>query len=534
MDEEYKELLPAHIQGRNLETLKDPAKTIDQEGVNIGGYVRVSTRKESQRTSIENQKKYLKEWAEVNKYNMVRFYLDVKTGEYLHQRNDINIMLEDVKNGKIKGVVSKELSRTSRNVTDILDFKRKIVRCGGFLVLIKENYDSRTDKDEFLLTIYGALAHKEIRTTASRVKITQIIKAKEGKTNVPQPAFGYMLSADKQRLVKNPETFPFYRFMVEKFIDGWGQLKITKYLNQKGVLTRRGHKWSSSAVKVVITNPVYLGLTIYNATTLTRNEEGKQIRVIRPREDWIVRSNTHEPLLSRDEYEKIMTITQTRRDNDCKEWSCERKYLGSSLLRCSVCGGKIYGSRFKSKKQDVNYYYRYTCRGANGKCGPKMKYWKMEEVDYNIRELFKILFSNREKLFQYLQNEPGIFEDDMEDAQQERYDLISKLDQLERAIKKQQIAFENDVITIDEYRIRIEELRNEKKSMLEKLNKIDSRLKKHDSIIDKLTHMLDKVSDKIMHVHELPEAEVAEYIDAVFEKLYLAQDGSIVDVEFKL
>ena len=114
-------------------------------------------------------------------------------------------MLNDVKNGKIKGVVAKEISRTSRDVMDILELKREIASYGGFFISIKESYDSRKDDDEFLLILHAALAQKERKQTAGRVKLTQMMKAKEGKVNSPNPAYGYMLSEDGQHYVKNPK-----------------------------------------------------------------------------------------------------------------------------------------------------------------------------------------------------------------------------------------------------------------------------------------------------------------------------------------
>ena len=174
-------LIPPQILGLNLKTLSDLSETVNQEGVPLGGYIRISTKKESQKTSIENQKKYLKEWTEINKYNLVEYYLDVKTGKYLYARNDMKKMLQDLKEGTIKGIVSKEIARTSRDVTDIIDIKRRIVNCGGFFIAIKENYDSRTDDDEFLLILHGAISQKESRTTASRLKLS-MIKANRRKT----------------------------------------------------------------------------------------------------------------------------------------------------------------------------------------------------------------------------------------------------------------------------------------------------------------------------------------------------------------
>ncbi|MFY9140665.1 MAG: hypothetical protein WBJ83_08195 [Thermacetogeniaceae bacterium] len=73
------------------------------------------------------------------------------------------------------------------------------------------------------MILHAALAQKERKQTAGRVKLTQIMKAKEGKTNSPNPAYGYMLSEDGQHYVKNPGTYPVLRFIIEKYIEGWGQ-----------------------------------------------------------------------------------------------------------------------------------------------------------------------------------------------------------------------------------------------------------------------------------------------------------------------
>lgn len=528
-------LMPAHLVGRRFEVLQDSRKTIDQHGLPIGGYIRISTQKDTQKSSIENQKKLISQWAEVNGFILTRFYVDIKTGKFLHHRNEIQEMMEDLRKDSIKGVVTKEIARTSRDIMDILELKRDIARNGGFLISIKENYDSRTDDDEFLLVIYGALAQKEQKTTAGRVKITQMIKAKEGKTNVAHPAFGYMLSEDKQRLVPNPETVPVYRFIVERFMEGWGQLKIAKYLNKNGIPSKRGKKWCTNSIKVILSNPVYLGVTIYNATTLIRDAQGKPRRVVRPQEEWIIRYGTHEPLITAEEFEKIQMIMRDRREKDCKEWSCSRKYLGSGILYCAVCKGKIYGTRFEHKsngKKTGKYFYRYVCRGLNGACDSSTRYWKVENIDFNIRELIKELFSDKKKLYRYVQEQFKMFAQDFSGELRERAALKEKLVQIEKAVKKQQLAFEEDAITLAEYKARMEELRREKQSILERINRLDRQLTQHDSLLDRLNSVFARVAQKIDKIHELPLEEVSGYVDAIFEKIFIAQDGSITDVVF--
>lgn len=534
------ELIPAHLVGRRMETFKDPVKTRDQKGLNVGGYIRISTKKDSQKTSIESQKKLLSEWTGINGFNLFRCYTDVRTGKFVYLRNEIQELLEDLRQGKIKGVVAKEIARTSRDIMDVLELKREIASHGGFFIAIKENYDSRTDDDEFLLILYAALAQKEQKTTASRVKVTQLIKAKEGRTNVAHPAFGYMLSEDRQHLVPNPETAPVYRFIVERYLEGWGQLKIAKWLNEHGVPSKRGARWCTNAIKVILCNPVYLGITIYNTTTLIRDVRGRPKRVMRPKEEWIIRHGTHEPLITEEEFLRVQAIMNKRREKECREWSCARKYLGSGILYCASCGGKVYGTRFECKRNNrvrppvKKYFYRYICRGLNGQCDSPTKYWPMERVDYNIRELLRQLFADKERLLEQIKINSDLFAQDLTGAFKEREALRQKLARNEHALKKQQIAFEQDVITMDEYRQRTAELRREKQEILDALNRLEARLGEHDAVVDRLESIFNRVAGKLEKIHELPSEEVAEYLDAVFERIYLADDGSIVDVVFRL
>lgn len=532
------DLIPAHINGRRFEVLADPKDTLEQKGVPIGGYIRISTRKDSQLSSIENQKKLLAQWAEVNGYNLVRTYTDIKSGEFSYLRNEMNQLREDIRQGRIKGVVTKEISRTSRDIMDILELKREIASYGGFFISIKENYDSRMDDDEFLLVLHGALAQKERKTTASRVKVTQIIKAKEGKTNVPQPAFGYKLSEDGQHLEVNPETASTYRFIVEKFLEGWGQAKIAKYLNEQGVPSKRGCRWCMNAVKTILSNPVYLGITIYNTTTLVRDPNGRMKRVVRPREEWIIREGTHEPLITPDEFERIQQIINRRKEMDKKEWTCDRKYLGSSILRCAECGAKIFGSRYpkkvNGKKAKGQYLYRYRCLGTNGKCSPPMKYWDMEKVDYNIMELFKKIFADKEKLMQAVREQTSLFDQDNETLAVEREETRRRLEQLDKALRKQQVAYEEDVINLEEYRQRVAELREEKHVLTQKLESLNEKLVRADNVMDRLNAIYEKIAKKLDRIHDLPFEEKIAYVTTTFEAIYLREDYTITEVIFKL
>jgi site-specific DNA recombinase len=525
--------IPPLISGNRLEEYNDYHNTLSETNLDVGGYIRISTKKDSQLTSIENQKKYLKEWANINGYNIIRFYSDVKSGAYSYLRNEMKQLREDIKNGKIKGIVSKEISRTSRDIMDVIDLKRNLAASGAFFISIKENYDSRTDDDEFLLIIHAGLAQKERKTTASRVKITQMLKAKEGKTNVPSPAFGYKLSEDKQHLVIDPEKSKIYEFIVEKYLEGWGQLKICKHLNQQGIPAKRSSKWHTNSIRTILTNPVYLGITIYNATTLIRNSEGKRRRVMRPKSEWIVRYNTHSPLITEDEFNKIQTLLNERRKKCTKEWSCEKKYLLSGLLHCEVCKGKIYGSKQVSKNRknsvtgETYVSYSYVDQNRYGICDTKTKYWNMGKVDNLVLEEIKKIFRDKTLLEEQIKSKQYLFNSNLKSFKEQHDKLFEKLDRVNNAIKRQQEAYELEAISVEEYRTRMSELREQKRQLLLRLEAINLKLESVDSFEEQFKEIRDKVVDIIENINKMDYSFKVSLIKKLIHRIFIKHDYSI-------
>lgn len=533
MEVNGKSYIPPLVSGNKFKEHVDLHKTLNETNLDVGGYLRISTAKDSQKTSIENQKKYIKEWAEFNKHHIVRFYTDIKSGAYTYLRNEMRELREDIKNGKVKGIITKEISRTSRDIMDILELKRSLADYGAFLISIKEGYDSRTDDDEFLLVIHAGLAQKERKTTSSRVKITQMIKAKEGKTNVPSPAYGYKLTADKQYLEIDTEKAKVYRQIVDKFLEGWGQLKINQWLNEQGFTTKRGGKWNTNSVKVILTNPVYLGVTIYNATTQVRDSQGKCRRVVRPQEEWIIRENTHEPLISKEKYDRIQEMIHERKERDTKEWSCEKKYLLSGLLFCDVCKGKVFGCKTvrKNVKSDPYVFYSYVDQNRYGMCNTKTKYWNMQKVDSLIMEAIKKFFSDKKLLEERIRAKQYLYNEDPVDERDKREKLMEELNKVNHSIRRQQEAYENDAVSIEEYKNRLNELRDQKKDINLKIQKSNLTLNKAGNAEKRYHEIRNRVSVIIENIDQLDKSTKEALLKKMIKRIYIKEDYSI-KIEF--
>jgi len=529
--------LPPLVQANNLEEYSDVRETLKETDLNVGGYIRISTKKDSQLTSVENQKKYIAEWAGINKYKIADFYIDVKTGAYSYLRNEMSRLKDDISQGRIKGVVCKEISRTSRDIMDIIELKRSLAAQGAFFISIKEGYDSRTDDDEFLLVIHAGLAQKERKTTSSRVKITQMIKANEGKTNVSKPALGYKLSRDGQHLEINTDTSEVYSLIVNKFLEGWGRLKICKLLNSMGVKTSRGgDNWTTNAVMNILTNPVYLGISMYNVTLTVRDGSGRAKRMVRPREQWIVRENTHPALISVEKFERIQQIIQGRREKEKKEWSCTRKYLLSGLLYCSSCGSKLFGGKIpknnargkaKADRTGEDYYFYYFDRKIDGMCKNKISHFRMDRVDNIIIKAIQELFLKDNMIDEIVLRKRYIYDLSLEKEKRECEILKDRLENINSAVKKQQLAFEAEAITLEEYGSRLSELRTQKCRLNSRLRELERKLQTAGGKEEPYLEIREKVKSLIHNIGNMDYEFKEELVRKLIKRITICDDYNL-------
>ncbi|MGE5541728.1 MAG: recombinase family protein [Bacillota bacterium] len=523
-------LVPPHI-SPGMREYRDPRKTLNGPGLTAGGYIRISTAKDGQATSIENQRKLIADWARANGYILARFYTDVKTGAYSCLRDEMSQMRDDLKQGLIQGIIAKEVSRTSRDVLDVLELKREIASYGGFFLTIKENYDSRTDDDEFFLIIHGGLAQRERKATAGRVKVTQIIKAREGRTNVAVPAFGYKRSGDGQSLVPNPETAPLYRAMVERCLEGWGCRRIALWLNAAGSTTKKGRPWDSNSVKVVLANPVYLGTTIYNATTVIRDAAGRPRRVLRPREDWVVTCGTHPPLIDEETFRSVQEAMRERRRRYWHEWSTGVKYLGSAVLRCAACGSKVYGARFP--RRAGGFHLKYRCSNRTGACAGLSKTWDMGRVDRILMDLVKGLLSDGERLRRSIARITERDGSGVRRGQDRLRELLEDVERIEAAVRRQQAAYEGGVVTLEEYSVRMMELRRERQLAADLIARLG-----HPPSSGGIEARVDSLDRKIQGILAGLEAlllgERMELLRAAFESVYIDGEYNVPALQLRL
>ena len=129
----------------------------------VAAYCRVSTKEEDQANSYEVQKEYYTDKIMSNTaWTMAGIFADKGiTGTSAKKREDFMRMIRHCRQKKIDVILTKSVSRFSRNTVDCLYYIRALKQLGIAVIFEKENINSLEEDSELRITLSGAFAQSE-------------------------------------------------------------------------------------------------------------------------------------------------------------------------------------------------------------------------------------------------------------------------------------------------------------------------------------------------------------------------------------
>jgi DNA invertase Pin-like site-specific DNA recombinase len=156
----------------------------------------------------------------------------------------------------------------------------------------------------------------------------------------------------------SPIKAPVVRWIFETYENGTGLNLIVQQLNEQKTPAPRGRYWSKSMVHYLLRNRAYVGQRIYNKRSYKAYRRGERAKLANPEEAWVIRENAHEPIISRDLFERIQVIRKTKVVTIGRTF--HRPYLLTGLGRCAHCGYRMIGQPVSG---NGHRYLTYTCSG---------------------------------------------------------------------------------------------------------------------------------------------------------------------------
>ena len=317
----------------------------------VASYCRVSTDKMDQANSFEAQRRYFKEYIDRNPdWELYRVYADEGlSGTSTHRRAEFKQMINDAKMGKFRLILTKEVSRFSRNIMDTIGFTRELRALGVGVLFMNDGINTLEPDAELRLSIMGSIAQEESRKTSSRVKWGQTRQMERG------VVFGHsLLGYDVQggRMTINESEAQTVRRIFHKYgVERKGTGVIARELGEEGCHTRNGStKWTTSHIIKILHNEKYVG-DLVQKKTYTPDYLSHSKRYNRGEEEKVCLKNHHAPIIDRELWDIVQAELTRRNRHGEKGTGHGNRYLFSGKIRCGCCSG-IFVARTQRKGGD--------------------------------------------------------------------------------------------------------------------------------------------------------------------------------------
>jgi len=284
-----------------------------------------------------------------------------KSGRFRAGRPDLLRMMKDAKAGKFKKLILETGNRLARDLGLTTSVFRDLRRWGV------EIHTPAEGKWHLVHAAFNGLMGQEalenlkmwIRAGTERAVL-------DGKYPSAAPYGFYKKPGYPGELFENEEEAKHVKWMYSMRSVGISPAEIRRHLNEKGILSRKGKKWSTVQVSKILRDPIYIGLIIYFRTKHEKTESDAYtiIRKITktPMSAWRLSERPDWALVETDIWNKVQQLDVRH----SRSWNRPATRLLTGILSCAECGSpmhshdrswehvRIHCSDAKRKNEDAN------------------------------------------------------------------------------------------------------------------------------------------------------------------------------------
>lgn len=324
----------------------------------VATYLRVSTDEQAERGTIENQRHFLRNFADLYQLNVVGTYEDdgYPGTLLLKDRPGGRRLLEDAKAGHFDEVIVYRLDRLARKLTVLLDSHSALEGAGVSVRSATEPFDTGTPVGRLMFQLLGSIAEWEKASIAERTMQGRDRVVRTGKwTKGPIPT-GYEIGADRYLVPSTRQVAALGITEAEMVIDLFKRIAAGSSATAEaarlqalgigrnmrystGKVLKSDSIWWVGRVASLIHNPIYKGLHVFNARG-GAIERSMPVLVA--------------PQLWQAANDRLIG------NRDLSKKGTDRLYLLRGLIICSNCGANYTGTTCAETR-----YYR--CGGSHGK-----------------------------------------------------------------------------------------------------------------------------------------------------------------------
>ena len=502
--------------------------------------------REGESASIQTQKAMLEQFCEAQGWEVVAVYQDDGFTGLNMKRPDLERMLKAIERKQIDVVLTKDLSRLSRNYIDTGRLLEEFFPKNGVRYLaINDSVDTEAE-NAFDITPFRAVMNQMASAdTSKRVHSAYVTKAREGKFTGCVAPFGYRKNeGNKNQLEPEPDTAPIVRHIYNLALTGKGPNAIRRILEDEQVCCpawwnrEKGYRdyttkyekinpetgrfiWDFTTIKEILENPVYIGV-IASQKAVYKFKTG-WLREKKP-DEWIVVPDMHEAIVRHEDFELVQEkIKERKRPDAFGNFS-----IFAGLVKCGQCGSSLNIRRANQKGNEMIYTCsRYNKYGVKHCSQHRMKY----DTLYGI-----ILEQIRSYAKQALENEDEIAGRLMRESEQDEHgerafversisEDTARLAALDKLIAKLYEDMIADKISPENFNSLLERSQTEQKSLKNRVQHSTTRLAKQEQERDDNSRWI-KLIREYVDIQELDAPTLNQLIKKIV--VHEDMDGSII------
>lgn len=325
--------------------------------------------------SISNQRKLIRQYVNLKQdINLCGEFVDDGFTGANFDRPSFQRMMEQVRSGKIKCIIVKDLSRLGRNYIEVGKYIERVFPLLGVrFISVNENYDSKyADRnDSILIPVHNVMNDSYSKDTSIKIKSHLETKRNNGDFIGSFPPYGYIKSSsNKNKLIIDSYASCIVKDIFQWKLNGLSCYAIAEELNKREILSPLEYKklcgsnyktsfqkrkealWSAVTVKNILQNEVYLGNLIQGKTTRISHRMKKCVQ--KSKDNWVRVERTHDAIVDKPDFEKVQWVLLHDTRTAPKE---EAVYPFSGLLKCKDCGQNLIRRPISSNGKQYIYYY---------------------------------------------------------------------------------------------------------------------------------------------------------------------------------
>lgn len=297
--------------------------------------------------TLLRHKTTLLELAKRQEREIGEIYEEVRSGETIAARPEMQRLLHDVENGKWDAVLVMEVERLARG--DSIDqgiVSQAFKYSNTKIVTPAKIYDPGNEFDEEYFEFGLFMSRREYKSIRRRMEAGKIAAVKEGKFLGKTAPYGYMRihieNGKGWTLRVVPEAAAVVQQIFHMYVDnGYGFQKIARILNSENIPTGKGNAWSASAVRSILDNITYAGYVYWGRRPVIRtSRDGRQISHRPTREAYLICKGIHEPIVPQALFDASRA---RRRTHPGVPLRSDTKLVNplQGILYCRKCGCKM-------------------------------------------------------------------------------------------------------------------------------------------------------------------------------------------------